>query len=130
MILAGTVVVHNVCPRQSLCYTWSTYLIKMIYSCIFHPCSIPRFSCHANCLAQIRDSNRAMILSAATQHQCKVVDLGIAPDDEEEINKILDSAFSSGIDILIVSGGVSMGDRDYVKPLLEKRGKVHFHKVK
>lgn len=78
---------------------------------------------------QIRDSNRAMILAAATQHQCKVVDLGIAPDDEEEIKKILDSAFSSGIDILITSGGVSMGDRDYVKPFLEKRGKVHFHKV-
>ncbi|KAL2557340.1 Molybdopterin biosynthesis protein CNX1 [Forsythia ovata] len=78
---------------------------------------------------QIRDSNRAMILAAATQQQCKVLDLGIAHDDEKEIEKILDRAFSSGINILLTSGGVSMGDRDFVKPLLEKRGRVHFHKV-
>jgi len=79
---------------------------------------------------QIRDSNRAMLLSAAVQQQCKVLDLGIAPDDEEKIKRILDSAFSAGIDILLSSGGVSMGDRDFVKPLLEKRGKLYFHKVK
>ncbi|KAA8544413.1 hypothetical protein F0562_022425 [Nyssa sinensis] len=78
---------------------------------------------------QIRDSNRAMILAAATQQQCKVLDLGIACDDEEKIERILDSAFSAGIDILLTSGGVSMGDRDFVKPLLGKRGKVYFHKV-
>ncbi|KAK4490587.1 hypothetical protein RD792_001271 [Penstemon davidsonii] len=75
-------------------------------------------------LLQIRDSNRAMILAAAVQQQCDVLDLGIAPDDEEEIEKILDRAFSSGIDILLTSGGVSMGDRDFVKPLLEKRGRA------
>lgn len=78
---------------------------------------------------QIRDSNRAMLLSAAVQQQCKVLDLGIAPDDEEKIKRILDSVFSDGIDILLSSGGVSMGDRDFVKPLLEKRGKLYFHKV-
>lgn len=70
-----------------------------------------------------------MMLAAATQHQCKVVDLGIAPDDEEETKRILNHAFSSGIHMIITSGGVSMGDRDYIKPLLEKRGKVHFDKV-
>ncbi|KAK4441378.1 Molybdopterin biosynthesis protein CNX1 [Sesamum alatum] len=78
---------------------------------------------------QIRDSNRAMILAAAVQQQCEVLDLGIAHDDEKEIEGILDRAFSSGIDILLTSGGVSMGDRDFVKPLLEKKGRVYFHKV-
>ncbi|KAM3324298.1 molybdopterin biosynthesis protein CNX1-like [Capsicum chacoense] len=78
---------------------------------------------------QIRDSNRAMILTAATQHQCKVLDLGIARDNEEEIERTLDNAFSSGIDILLSSGGVSMGDRDFVKPLLQKKGTVLFQKV-
>lgn len=71
-----------------------------------------------------------MILAAAMQQQCKVIDLGIARDDEEELEKILDNALSSGIDILITSGGVSMGDKDFVKPLLEKRGTVHFSKVR
>ncbi|KAL0437130.1 UNVERIFIED_CONTAM: Molybdopterin biosynthesis protein CNX1 [Sesamum radiatum] len=78
---------------------------------------------------QIRDSNRAMILAAAVQQQCEVLDLGIAHDDEKEIEGILDRAFSSGIDILLTSGGVSMGDRDFVKPLLEKKGRLYFHKV-
>lgn len=70
-----------------------------------------------------------MILAAAKQQHCKVIDLGIARDDEEELAKVLDSAFSAGIHILLTSGGVSMGDKDFVKPLLEKRGTVYFHKV-
>ncbi|KAL3620280.1 calnexin Cnx1 [Castilleja foliolosa] len=78
---------------------------------------------------QIRDSNRAMIVAAVAQQQCEVLDLGIAHDDEEEIERVFDKAFSSGIDILLTSGGVSMGDRDFVKPLLEKRGNLYFHKV-
>lgn len=78
---------------------------------------------------QIRDSNRAMLLAAAVQHQCKVLDFGIAKDDKEYQGRILDKAFASGIHILLTSGGVSMGDKDFIKPLLEKRGKVHFDKV-
>ncbi|KAF9676313.1 hypothetical protein SADUNF_Sadunf09G0125800 [Salix dunnii] len=78
---------------------------------------------------EIRDSNRAMLLAAAIQQQCKILDLGIARDDKEELERILDRAFSAGIHILLTSGGVSMGDRDFVKPLLENRGTVHFNKV-
>lgn len=78
---------------------------------------------------QIRDSNRAMLLAAAVGQSCRVVDLGIAGDDKAELEKIMDKAFSAGVDILLTSGGVSMGDRDYVKPLLERKGTVHFNKV-
>ncbi|CAA0824374.1 Molybdopterin biosynthesis protein CNX1 [Striga hermonthica] len=78
---------------------------------------------------QIRDSNRAMILAAAQQQKCEIIDLGIARDNEEELERIFDIAFSSEIDILLTSGGVSMGDRDFVKPLLQKRGKLYFHKI-
>lgn len=78
---------------------------------------------------QIRDSNRAMLLAAAMQQQCKVIDLGIARDEKEEIERILEKATSSEIHILLTSGGVSMGDKDFVKPLLEQRGRLHFNKV-
>lgn len=78
---------------------------------------------------QIRDSNRAMIFAAAKQQHCKVLDLGIVRDDQEELERVMDTAFSSGVDILLTSGGVSMGDKDFVKPLLEKRGTVYFSKV-
>lgn len=70
-----------------------------------------------------------MLLAAAIQQQCKTVDLGIAHDNEEDLERILDQAISAGIDILFTSGGVSMGDRDFVKPLLAKRGTIHFCKV-
>ncbi|OMO77140.1 hypothetical protein COLO4_25318 [Corchorus olitorius] len=78
---------------------------------------------------QIRDSNRAMLLAAATQEKCNVLDLGIVGDNKEELERVLDCAFSSDINILLTSGGVSMGDKDFVKPLLEKKGTVHFSKV-
>ncbi|CAN6557432.1 unnamed protein product [Malus baccata var. baccata] len=78
---------------------------------------------------QIRDSNRAMILAASLQHHCKVLDLGIARDDEEVLENIINTAISAGVDVILTSGGVSMGDRDYVKPLFQRRGTVHFSKV-
>ncbi|XP_020592276.1 molybdopterin biosynthesis protein CNX1 [Phalaenopsis equestris] len=78
---------------------------------------------------QIRDSNRAMLLAAALQQQCKVTDLGIACDNEENIDKIFDAALESGVDILLTSGGVSMGDKDLVKPMLERKGTILFEKV-
>ncbi|KVI08071.1 MoeA, C-terminal, domain IV [Cynara cardunculus var. scolymus] len=78
---------------------------------------------------QIRDSNRAMIVASAIQQKCKVIDLGIARDDEDEIRTVLDKALSADIDILLTSGGVSMGDRDFVKPFLQNRGSVYFDKI-
>nr|XP_043636386.1 molybdopterin biosynthesis protein CNX1 [Erigeron canadensis] len=78
---------------------------------------------------QIRDSNRAMIVAAAKQQRCKVIDLGIARDDEDEIKTVLDKALSADIDILLTSGGVSMGDRDFVKPFLQNKGRVYFDKI-
>ena len=96
----------------------------------FFLCRLDSFSYEvASILVQIRDSNRAMILAAAIQQQCKVVDLGIVRDDEGKLEKIMDAADSAGIDILLTSGGVSMGDKDFVKPLLRKRGTVYFSKV-
>lgn len=78
---------------------------------------------------KIRDSNRAMLLAACKEQDCEVVDMGITPDIEAEVSNMLDKAIASSVDIFISSGGVSMGDKDFVKPLLEQRGKVYFSKV-
>lgn len=83
----------------------------------------------ASYLSQIRDSNRAMLLAATSKQECQVLDLGIVRDSEQDIEKVLEDAVSYGVDILITSGGVSMGDRDFVKPLLGKRGRIYFDKV-
>jgi len=51
-------------------------------------------------------------------------------DHEEPPIFRLTPSWSQGSDILITSGGVSMGDKDLVKPLLERKGTVHFGRVK
>jgi gephyrin len=71
-----------------------------------------------------------MLLAAAVQQRCKVVDLGIAEDTEESLKEHMDAALGSDADIILTSGGVSMGDRDLVKPCLAKMGKIHFEKVR
>lgn len=78
---------------------------------------------------QIRDCNRAMLLAAAAAAGARAVDLGIARDVEGHLEGCLDRAIESGVDVLVTSGGVSMGDRDLLKPLLERKGQVHFGRV-
>ncbi|KAJ3681191.1 hypothetical protein LUZ60_015680 [Juncus effusus] len=78
---------------------------------------------------QIRDSNRAMLLAASAQQKCKTIDLGISKDEEEILDRVFEKCLDSEIDILLTSGGISMGDKDFVRPCLAKKGKIHFEKV-
>lgn len=114
--------------RYYACISWSP--LKQFSSFLDSEC-INTFLLRAygfSC-GQIRDSNRALLLAAARQHHCEVIDLGIAPDVEEETENIFEDSFNAGINILLTSGGVSMGDRDFVKPILRKKGTVHFDEV-
>lgn len=78
---------------------------------------------------QIRDCNRAMLLAAAEAAGAVALDLGIARDEGGDLSACLARARAAGADVLVTSGGVSMGDRDLVKPLLEQAGTVHFGRV-
>jgi gephyrin len=78
---------------------------------------------------QIRDCNRAMLLAAAGAAGAVAVDLGIARDEGGDLAACLAKARAAGCDCLVTSGGVSMGDRDLIKPLLEQEGEVHFGRV-
>ncbi|HZQ28719.1 MAG TPA: gephyrin-like molybdotransferase Glp, partial [Acidimicrobiales bacterium] len=68
---------------------------------------------------QIRDANRHTLLALLSQAGYDAVDLGIAPDDESAITAAFEQGLSS-CDALITSGGVSVGDFDYVKVVLDK----------
>ncbi|KAL4436361.1 hypothetical protein ABPG77_009923 [Micractinium sp. CCAP 211/92] len=81
-------------------------------------------------LGQIRDANRAMLLAAAAGTGARATDLGIARDTAANVEAALDRAIAEGADVLLTTGGVSMGDKDFIKPLLERRGTVYFGKVK
>ncbi len=68
---------------------------------------------------QIRDSNRHTLLALVTQAGCEAVDLGLIRDDEDAVEAALRSGAAS-CDALITSGGVSMGDFDFVKMVLKR----------
>jgi len=72
-----------------------------------------------------------MLLSALQQYShCKwpLIDLGIAKDDKHDLEAKLKQGLHSA-DVLITSGGVSMGEYDLLQPLLESYGKIHFGRI-
>ena len=77
---------------------------------------------------QIRDSNRPMLLALVEQAGCVPVDLGTAPDDEEEITGAIKRGVAT-CDAILTSGGVSVGDFDYVKVVLDRLGDMHWWQV-
>jgi molybdopterin molybdotransferase len=78
---------------------------------------------------QIVDSNRWALLAALREAGVEVKGLGIAPDEPEALRKLVVDALSE-VDVLVTSGGVSVGTHDHVKPLLESLGTVHVGRVK
>jgi molybdopterin molybdotransferase len=70
---------------------------------------------------QIRDSNRPMLLALVADAGADAADLGAAPDDEGLITRTLEDALAS-CDAVLTSGGVSVGDFDYVKAALDRLG--------
>ena len=77
---------------------------------------------------QIRDANRFTLAFAAQQAGASVVINSHIPDEEAALR----DAFSQALrvaDVIVTSGGVSMGDRDLVKALLGEIAEVHFRRV-
>jgi molybdopterin molybdotransferase len=77
---------------------------------------------------QIRDSNRPMLLAMLGDARCAPVNLGIAHDDEELVEGVLTDALAR-CDALITSGGVSVGDYDVVKAVLDRLGVLQWWQV-
>lgn len=78
---------------------------------------------------QIPDSNRWALLAALREAGAEVTLLGIAPDEAEPLRRLVFDALHSA-DVLVTSGGVSVGTHDLVKPLLESLGSVLVGRVK
>ena len=78
---------------------------------------------------QIVDSNRYALMGALAEAGAEVWSLGIAPDRPEPLRRLVVDALRTA-DVLVTSGGVSVGTHDLVKPLLESLGEVHIGRVK
>jgi len=77
---------------------------------------------------QIRDSNRPMLLALAAAAGAEVIDLGLARDDEDLIVSVLEDAFTR-CDAVLTSGGVSVGDYDFVKAALDRFGQLEWRQI-
>jgi len=77
---------------------------------------------------QIYDSNRYTLFGMLQKHYIELIDMGVIPDIQTEIEKAFEQAASIA-DVVITSGGVSVGDADYVKDTLEKMGSINFWKI-
>ncbi|UKZ46954.1 hypothetical protein TrVGV298_001165 [Trichoderma virens] len=81
-------------------------------------------------LGEVRDTNRITLISAAREWGFSVIDLGIASDKPGTLEETLRAGLREA-DVLITTGGVSMGELDLLKPTIERSlgGTIHFGRV-
>jgi len=77
---------------------------------------------------QIYDSNRYTIHAMLERLGCEVLDMGVVRDDPALLEQAFERA-AGAADVVITSGGVSVGEADFVKDLLNKLGQVVFWKI-
>jgi molybdopterin molybdotransferase len=77
---------------------------------------------------EIYDSNRYTLHGMLTRLGCDAVDMGVVPDVPDALERAFATAAACA-DVVITSGGVSVGEADYVKALLDRLGEVVFWKI-
>ncbi|MEM4702677.1 MAG: molybdopterin molybdotransferase MoeA [Archaeoglobaceae archaeon] len=77
----------------------------------------------------IPDSNSAMIIAFLKKWGCEVEFLGVVGDDKEEVEKVLRYG-AENFDVVMTSGGVSLGKKDYVIKVLGEIGEILINQVR
>lgn len=77
---------------------------------------------------QIYDSNRYTLHGMLERMGCEIIDMGVVPDQPARLERAFGEAAAIA-DVVITSGGVSVGEADFVKDLLNKLGEVVFWKI-
>lgn len=77
---------------------------------------------------QIYDTNRFAVRLMLQQLGCQIIDLGVIPDGQQALRKAFEQADGTA-DLVISSGGVSVGEADYTKQMLEELGDIGFWKL-
>ena len=76
----------------------------------------------------VYDSNRFTVFGLLTRMGCQVVDMGVVRDDPMLLEQAFSKA-SQNADVIITSGGVSVGEADFTKAMMKKLGDVAFWKI-
>jgi len=80
-------------------------------------------------LSQIRNSNGPQLYAQAAHHGFPVNYYGIVPDDEQLTKQFIQKSVAEN-DVTILSGGVSVGDFDFVPQIIRELGfEIHFNKI-
>jgi molybdopterin molybdotransferase len=80
-------------------------------------------------LSQIRNSNGPQLFTQGTKYGFHVKSYGIVADDEQLTTQIIEKSVTES-DVTILSGGVSVGDFDFVPRIIQKLGfEIHFSKI-
>jgi molybdopterin molybdotransferase len=77
---------------------------------------------------QIYDTNRLAVHLMLEQLGCEVINLGIIPDDQDQLRAAFIRADEQA-DVVVSSGGVSVGEADYTKTILDELGEIAFWKL-
>ena len=77
---------------------------------------------------EIYDSNRYTLYGMLTHLNCEVLDMGVVRDDPAALERALATAAASA-DVVVTSGGVSVGEADFVREILGRMGEVLFWKI-
>ena len=77
---------------------------------------------------KIHDSNRYSLYGMLSTMAVDIVDLGVVRDDPDSMREVLTRA-STQADLIISTGGVSVGEADFIKPALEELGTTEFWKI-
>jgi molybdopterin molybdotransferase len=83
---------------------------------------------HAMREGAVYDSNRFTVFGLLTRMGCQVVDMGVVRDDPVLLEQAFSKA-SENADVIITSGGVSVGEADFTKAMMKKLGDVAFWKI-
>ena len=76
----------------------------------------------------IYDSNRYTLFGMLSELNVTIMDMGVIKDNREDLQQAFENAAAEA-DVIITTGGVSVGEADYVKEILQETGAVNFWKV-
>lgn len=77
---------------------------------------------------EVYDSNRYTLFGALSRLGCDLIDMGVVRDDPQALETAFRDA-SANADVILTSGGVSVGEADFIRELVNRLGEVAFWKI-
>lgn len=84
---------------------------------------------HPLASGQIYNSNRYLLRALLEQAGCEVLDAGVSPDSADETKNVIRTLVQGKPDVIFSTGGVSVGEEDHVKAVIESLGRIDFWKI-